>query len=209
MWSALGFLLVLDLSFLLKAEGIEQPGEILLLCAAADILPGIAAALGYALIRAGGLEFLIRHHTKKCIFDEESFTLEYVPAPGSREREPKNYHLIRHRILYWDIRNVDYEEELGRITIHGTHTILKYYQTKDSGPCADSQTTSLPFSVFCRYPDFDGLKDRLMGLSPTPSSSTGFFPAFAVSARISGPDQIRPDTGITFCPVLSSIKPRN
>ena len=99
MWSALGFLLVLDLSFLLKAEGIEQPGEILLLCAAADILPGIAAALGYALIRAGGLEFLMRRPSEKCIFDEESFTLEYVPEPGSREREPKNYHLIRHRTL--------------------------------------------------------------------------------------------------------------
>lgn len=137
----------------------------LLLCAGADILPGITAVLGYAFIKAGGLEFLMRRPSEKCIFDEESFTLEYVPEPGSQECEPENYNLIRHRILYRDIRGVDYEEELGRVTIHGTHTILKYYQTKASRKYADSQTTALPFSVFCRYPDFDELKNKLMALS--------------------------------------------
>ena len=44
------------------------------------------------------------------------------------------------------------------------HTILKYYQTKDLKKYADTQTTTLPFSVFCRYPDFDELKDELMAL---------------------------------------------
>ena len=164
MWGALCLILLLDLSFLLRADGIEQLVEVLLLCACADILPGIAAVLGYAFIKAGGLEFLMRRPSEKCIFDEESFTLEYIPEPGSQEREPRNYYLIRHRILYQDIRSVDYEEELGRITIHGTHTILKYYQTKDSKKYADTQTITLPFSIFCRYPDFDELKDRLMGL---------------------------------------------
>ena len=164
MWGALCLILLLDLSFLLRADGIEQPVEVLLLCACADILPGIAAVLGYVFIKAGGLEFLMRRPSEKCIFDEESFTLEYIPEPGSQEREPRNYYLIRHRILYQDIRSVDYEEELGRITIHGTHTILKYYQTKDLKKYADPQTTTLPFSVFCRYPDFDELKDELMAL---------------------------------------------
>ena len=164
MWGALCLIFILDLSFLLRAEGIEQLGEILLLCIGADILPGIAAVLGYVLIKAGGLEFLMRRPSEKCIFDKESFTLEYIPEPESQEREPRNYNLIRHRILYRDIQSVDYEEELGRITIHGMHTILKYYQTKDSKKYADTQTTTLPFSVFCRYPDFDELKDELMAL---------------------------------------------
>ena len=124
MWGALCLIFILDLSFLLRAEGIEQLGEILLLCIGADILPGIAAVLGYVLIKAGGLEFLMRRPSEKCIFDKESFTLEYIPEPGSREREPRNYNLIRHRILYRDIQSVDYEEELGRITIHGMHTIV-------------------------------------------------------------------------------------
>ena len=62
MWGALCLIFILDLSFLLRAEGIEQLGEILLLCIGADILPGIAAVLGYVLIKAGGLEFLMRRH---------------------------------------------------------------------------------------------------------------------------------------------------
>ena len=39
MWGALCLIFILDLSFLLRAEGIEQLGEILLLCIGADILP--------------------------------------------------------------------------------------------------------------------------------------------------------------------------
>ena len=188
MWGALCLIFILDLSFLLRAEGIEQLGEILLLCIGADILPGIAAVLGYVLIKAGGLEFLMRRPSEKCIFDKESFTLEYIPEPGSQEREPRNYNLIRHRILYRDIQSVDYEEELGRITIHGTHTILKYYQTKDSKKYADTQTTTLPFSVFCRYPDFDELKDELMALEQAnlPGLLPPEHPLHIKNARIQG-----------------------
>ena len=102
----------------------------------------------------------------------DAFLLECEPAPHEYERE---YDRVVYKMLYQDIRRVEYDEGCKRLAVFGPHTVSRYY-TRDGRPCADVFTEdSAPLCVFHYYAEFEEIKARLTYLA-APLRRTAFAP---------------------------------
>ena len=135
-------------------------------------LAGRSEFLGFAMMCAPGRELLMRRRWEKCCFTGDAFLLECEPAPHEYERE---YDRVVYKMLYQDIRRVEYDEGCKRLAVFGPHTVSRYY-TRDGRPCADVFTEdSAPLCVFHYYAEFEEIKARLTYLA-APLRRTAFAP---------------------------------
>ena len=71
-----------------------------------------------------GRELLMTRPWEACRFTQDAFELEYRPRPHTEE---KDYERVMYRMLYADIRRVEYDSSCERLLVFGRHTVARYY----------------------------------------------------------------------------------
>ena len=76
----------------------------------------LVAALGAAAMLGPGRELLMTRPWEACRFTQDAFELEYRPRPHTEE---KDYERVMYRMLYADIRRVEYDSSCERLLVFG------------------------------------------------------------------------------------------
>lgn len=155
----LGHMLGTDVALFRRMEHQSQFGEILVLALAVDGLYLIAAALLRALAISGGREILMARAAESCSFTERALIIEYVP----NARESAQYNRIRYTLPYFRIREVKEEWNKCRIVLYGTYEVAKYRKGENE-PDTCSVVSDQPLFLYEYYPEFEGIRTRLMEL---------------------------------------------
>lgn len=162
-------MLVADAALVRRAGGFSP--EVLVLMAAVSFFFCLVAALGAAAMLGPGRELLMTRPWEACRFTQDAFELEYRPRPHTEE---KDYERVMYRMLYADIRRVEYDSSCERLLVFGRHTVARYYTANGKQYAGTIDITDVPLCVFHYYEAFDEIEASLKRLAQAAQTPGAF-----------------------------------